>query len=139
MSAYDDDAEVNLVTSSTADATVERVDEPLYPDVYSWVEGWLLQHWRRKKEFWDEKWWDYPEVLSRFEALWRAWEFLRLEGALGMSIFWRDHLESHMRVITAPDGPFWQIRSLDRTGTAPEMWPSAPVDRETAQVTLFRQ
>ena len=27
---------------------------------------------------WAARWWDYPEALARIDALWRAWEHLRL-------------------------------------------------------------
>jgi hypothetical protein len=113
--------------------------ELVFADVYEWVDEWLLPHWRRELEYWDKRWWLYPEVLSRFEALWRAWEFLRLEGALGMSVFWRDHLESHMRVITAENGPFWQVRSsMDYTGEPPAVWPAEPADREAGRIEFVR-
>ena len=42
----------------------------------------------------------------RLEALWRAWEHLRLDPATGMSVWWRDHADHHMRVLMADDGPF---------------------------------
>ncbi|SEF12539.1 protein of unknown function [Arthrobacter alpinus] len=46
-------------------------------------------------------------VLNKgLEALWRAWEFLRLEGATGMSVWWRDHADHHMSVLLSADGPF---------------------------------
>ena len=27
---------------------------------------------------WAARWWEYPEALARVDALWRAWEHLRL-------------------------------------------------------------
>jgi hypothetical protein len=142
MSSFDDDDDVTLASTeppreapeATSVPAAAEVIEPVYPDVYGWVEGWLLPHWRRKKQFWEETWWEIPEVLSRFEALWRAWEALRLAGPLGMSVFWRDHLETHMKSITAPDGPFWQYRSIDKTNVVPPTWPSAPADRQAGRV-----
>jgi hypothetical protein len=32
---------------------------------------------------WAASWWEYPEALARIDALWRAWEHLRLDGATG--------------------------------------------------------
>ncbi|MEJ7784942.1 MAG: DUF4913 domain-containing protein [Solirubrobacteraceae bacterium] len=36
--------------------------------------------------------------MSRLEALWRSWEYLRLDGNLGISVWMRDHLDHHMAV-----------------------------------------
>lgn len=55
---------------------------------------------------WSSRWWEYDEPLQRIEALWRAWEFLRLDSATGMSVWFRDHADHHMRVLMDPDGPF---------------------------------
>ncbi|MDQ0867478.1 NADH:ubiquinone oxidoreductase subunit [Arthrobacter globiformis] len=41
----------------------------------------------------------HPEAVSRIEALWRAWEHLRLDGATGISVWWRDHADHHMNVL----------------------------------------
>ena len=55
---------------------------------------------------WAGDWWRYPEAISRLDALWRAWEALRLEPTFGMSTWWRDHADHHMRMLMAPDGPY---------------------------------
>lgn len=55
---------------------------------------------------WAADWWRYPEAVSRIEALWRAWEHLRLDPATGMSVWFRDHADHHMRVLMNPEwGP----------------------------------
>jgi hypothetical protein len=56
---------------------------------------------------WCMEWYFHPEAVSRVEALWRAWEHLRLDGATGMSVWWRDHADHHMRVLLDPQGPFY--------------------------------
>ena len=50
----------------------------------------------------------HPEAVARVAALWRAWEHLRLDPATGMSIWWRDHADHHMRVLMDPHGPFYK-------------------------------
>lgn len=55
---------------------------------------------------WAADWWKYPEAISRLDALWRAWEALRLDGQFGMSVWWRDHADHHMRYLLDADGPF---------------------------------
>lgn len=65
---------------------------------------------------WDANWWLYPEAISRLDALWRAWEALRLEPAFGMSVWWRDHADHHMRMLMSPDGVFANARSENSAG-----------------------
>ncbi|WP_232847794.1 DUF4913 domain-containing protein [Occultella kanbiaonis] len=59
---------------------------------------------------WAARWWEYDEAVIRLEALWRAWEHLRLDAATGMSVWWRDHADHHMAVLLDPDGPFMGVR-----------------------------
>lgn len=53
------------------------------------------------------------EAVSRIEALWTAWEHLRLDGATGISVWWGDHADHHMRVFLDPQGPFY---NCDKVG-----------------------
>lgn len=55
---------------------------------------------------WSARWWESAEAISRLESVWRAWEHLRLEPALGMSTWWRDHADYHMGILLSPGGPF---------------------------------
>lgn len=55
---------------------------------------------------WSAEWWRSAEAISRLDALWRSWEHLRLDGATGLSSWWRDHADYHMSVLFDPDGPF---------------------------------
>jgi len=136
MGAFDEGEETPAEGTADSAEAMAPVEQPtFYPDMFAWVEGWLLPHWARPKKHWDERWWEYPEVLSRFEALWRAWEYLRLDGALGMSVFWRDHLETHMTSITSQEGPFHAARKVGQNGP-PAPWSSAPVDPEASRILL---
>jgi hypothetical protein len=107
-----------------------QTDEPpemetFYPDVVAFVDEWLLEHFKRnpKTFLWDPRWWEITEAVSRLEALWRAWEFYRLEGMTGMAVFFNDYMNPVMRELTSRDGPFW--RSTDLGGRKlPEKWPS---------------
>jgi hypothetical protein len=65
---------------------------------------------------WAADWWRYPEAISRLDALWRSWEALRLEPTFGMSVWWRDHADHHMRMLMAPDGPFADARDENKGG-----------------------
>ncbi|WP_427005449.1 DUF4913 domain-containing protein [Pseudarthrobacter sp. H2] len=64
----------------------------------------------------------HPEAVSRVEALWRAWEHLRLDGATGMSVWWRDHADHHMRVLLDPKGSFYN-RDISGHRDAPHLEP----------------
>ncbi|MEY9776315.1 DUF4913 domain-containing protein [Arthrobacter sp. MW3 TE3886] len=47
----------------------------------------------------------HPEALIRMEAIWRAREHLRPEPALGVSTWWLNHADPHMR------GTFARVRA----------------------------
>lgn len=83
----------------------------VYPNAGAWVNGWLLPRYRRAleggKRRWDPNWWRYEEAGGALEALWQAWEHLRLEPGTGIAVFYRDYLYPIMDQITGPDGPFW--------------------------------
>jgi hypothetical protein len=57
---------------------------------------------------WCVEWYYHPEAISRLEALWRAWEHLRLDGATGMSVWWKDRADHQMAVLLDPRGPFFR-------------------------------
>lgn len=107
-------------TPSTAIAVPEE-PQLFFGSVDEFVREKLIYTYSRrvgpKGQFrWDENWWMYPEAISRLDALWRAWEALRLEGTFGMSAWWRDHADHHMRMLMAPDGVFAASRSENAQG-----------------------
>jgi hypothetical protein len=55
---------------------------------------------------WCPEWYKHAEALARVECLWRAWEHLRWEPALGLSTWWLHHADPHMASLMAPNGPF---------------------------------
>ncbi|EOR69980.1 hypothetical protein JCM3263A_18750 [Thermobifida fusca] len=70
----------------------------------------------RSSRRWSAEWWRSAEAVSRLDALWRAWEHLRLDGALGMSTWWRDHADYHMNILFPPDGPFGRSEDENKPG-----------------------
>jgi hypothetical protein len=40
------------------------------------------------------------------ECIWRAWEYLRFEAAMGLSTWWLNHADRHMRVLMDKEGSF---------------------------------
>ncbi|MFC0456225.1 DUF4913 domain-containing protein [Arthrobacter liuii] len=87
-------------------------DEPTlyYGSVDEFVREYLRAVYRRaingRSRIWAARWWEYDEAVIRLEALWRSWEHLRQDARTGMSVWWRDHADHHMRVLMDPDGPF---------------------------------
>jgi hypothetical protein len=87
-------------------------DQPglYFPSVDVFVAELLAPTYRRsldgRQRTWCPQWWRHAEAITRLEALWRAWEHLRLDPATGMSVWLRDHADHHMTVLFDPDGPF---------------------------------
>lgn len=92
----------------------EQQPELFYPSVDQFVAGYLIQTYRRKIPVagrgigltWCAQWWRHPEAVSRLTALWRAWEYLRLEPTTGMAVWWRDYADPTMRALFDPNGSF---------------------------------
>lgn len=76
----------------------------------AFLEGYFFKVYRRRVDGasrrWSRSWFESAEAVIRLEALWRAWEHLRQDPALGMSVWLRDHVDPHMAVLLSPDGPF---------------------------------
>jgi len=103
------------------DETTEHEDrEPdlFYGSVEQFVMEKLRHQFKRRvgtrsgSNVWAKDWWNHPEAVSRLEALWRAWEHLRQDPALGMSVWWRDHADYHMNVLLSENGPFAGAENL---------------------------
>jgi hypothetical protein len=106
----------------------------VFPDVDAFVRGFLAPVYRREvsprgESRWDPEWWRHPEAVARLEALHLAWEALRLEGATGMSVWWRDHADYHLAVLMGPTGPFARTSATTESG---EPLPCAPRPAATA-------
>jgi hypothetical protein len=90
-------------------ATGTKTIEPVYPTLAEWVTGRLLPNLERQtgnQHRWCNQWHEHPEAVARLEACWRAWETLRLDPTLGMSVWYRDHHDPCMNSITGSAGPF---------------------------------
>ena len=106
-----DELEPEAAASELGDA--EPADEPpalYYPNVEVFVREQLAPTYRREfgapHRTWCPEWWRHAEAIARLEALWRAWEHLRLDPATGISVWFRDHADHHMSVLLDADGPF---------------------------------
>jgi hypothetical protein len=88
-----------------------RLGELFYPNVLDFVTD-RLSHLVARPDpgagrVWCSAWFQHPEALSRLDSVWRAWEFLRSDAALGISTWWLHHVDPHMRALMDPaTGPF---------------------------------
>lgn len=122
--AFDERAgdEVDVDVDGTRPGATGAKDqpEPVYPTVEAWVVEFLAPTIRRRPTrsgVWCPQWWRHAEAVSRLEALWRAWEFLRLDGTTGMSVWWRDHLNPHLADLIDQDrSPFAQCTANGHVG-----------------------
>jgi len=55
---------------------------------------------------WSARWWESAEAIIRLDAIWRAWETLRLDAGTGLSVWLKDHADYHLAILMSPTGPF---------------------------------
>lgn len=115
----------------------ERPPELVYGSVDEFVRKYLRHVYRRAtsdQRVWAARWWEYDEAVIRLEALWRAWEHLRLDPSTGMSVWWRDHADHHMAVLMDPEGPFAAANHYEHANEADK---GAPLPYEAPPAGLF--
>jgi hypothetical protein len=87
----------------------EQVEDLFYSSTEEWVAEYFAPMFARSlggEHRWCPRWWDHAEAISRLEALWRSWETLRLDPALGIAVWFRDHLDHQLPVLLGSRGPF---------------------------------
>ncbi len=139
----------------TADVDAPRPPEQVemtFATLDDFVTRYIAQVVRRRLSrsvaVWCPTWWLHEEAVARLSVLWRAFEHLKLDPALGLSIWWTQHADPHLAALMDPDrGPFvlcdprdgHSERTLDPlpiTPSPPELWnhpvfnASVPVERE---------
>ncbi|GAA4996720.1 hypothetical protein GCM10023205_82460 [Yinghuangia aomiensis] len=134
MSTVADDPNASGPANGDADAEVELIFSSLDSFVTEYIGQILCRRLNRATAVWCPEWWRHPEALVRLSAMWRAFEYLRVDAALGMSTFWLHHADPHMRVLMDPEfGPFAlcdpreghatrELEPLPMTPSPPEMW-----------------
>ncbi|MEE4493885.1 DUF4913 domain-containing protein [Streptomyces sp. BE230] len=111
--------------------------ELVFRSVDAFYDEYLCQVVRRRVDgvhlAWCPDWWSHPEAIARIATLWRAFEHLRLDPALGMSHWWLHHADPHLAVLmdprtgpftfcAGPDGHSAEIGPLPGNPSPPEMW-----------------
>jgi hypothetical protein len=109
------------MTDPIADSTDKDASDGAEPNGYSeeedftftpeelvdWVEGlvaMLESVDRSQNQYWCSQWWNHPEAVDRFRALYEQWLEAQANG--GMSSWWIDHFDRHTTVLFARRGPF---------------------------------
>lgn len=76
---------------------------PLFDSLEAWVNGYLAQIIEVEigpGMRWCPQWWRHAGAIARLEALWRAWEHLRLsDDPTAVSVWWRDHADYHLTAL----------------------------------------
>ncbi|MDT0612031.1 DUF4913 domain-containing protein [Streptomyces lancefieldiae] len=121
-----------------SEAETESVaDALLFSSLEEFVEDYVTQVIRlpygEVPLAWCPSWWAHPEAVARLTTMWRAMEYLRDDVALGMSVWWRDHFDPHMRMLRDPlAGPFAACRQagghIDQPPLPTEAPPSGMLD-----------
>jgi hypothetical protein len=105
-------AAVETEASAERSAEEQKPPELVYGSTEEFLHEQLLPTYVRdvdgRAAKWCIEWYFHPEALSRVEAMWRAREHLRLDGATGISVWWKDHADHHMNVLLDPRGPFYK-------------------------------
>lgn len=106
----DEHAQALTAAAAGGDGEPEaEATEPVFASVQDWVSGFFIAVFTRAiggEHRWCSRWWAHDEAHIRLEALWRAWEHLRLDPQTGMAVWLRDHLDHQLPRLTAPTGPF---------------------------------
>ena len=94
----------------TPPAVSDEPPPPRYPTLGEFVDEFLLEIcWTDvdvSSKTWCPQWWKHPAAIVRLEALHRSFEHLRLDPAVGISSWLRDHADYHLPVLTDPNGTF---------------------------------
>ncbi|MEU6824019.1 DUF4913 domain-containing protein [Streptomyces atriruber] len=88
----------------------ERRATLIFPSVEAFVTDYIAHIVQRRTDdrshVWCPSWWTHGEAVARLTALWRAFEYLSGDPALGMSTWWLHHADPHLAVLLDPRGPF---------------------------------
>lgn len=123
----------SLEAAGEGEGQPEEPPAPYYSNLGIFVSEYLFPLYRRDLDSplnrWCEEWWKHEEAQIRLDALWRAWEHLRLDAGTGPSVWLRDHLDHHMTVLLAADGPFARCKADKHEHELLEQLPSNPPPR----------
>ncbi|MFD0856323.1 DUF4913 domain-containing protein [Actinomadura adrarensis] len=103
-------------TNQHDDVSNDERPQPLYPTLDAWLTHHFIPMYRRTlggEYRWCAQWWKHAEAISRLTALWYSWEAMRLQGATGISLWYRDHLDHQLPILLGARGPFYQCTETE--------------------------
>jgi hypothetical protein len=126
-------------TDSQASADDDLAPAAVFGSLEEFVAVYLLPLYRRgvsgQGTTWCAEWWRHPEAWVRLDALWRSWEYLRLDPATGMSVWLRDHADPHMAVLLSADGPFRGCKPQEHARRPLAPLPTTPIPTDVRDPT----
>ncbi|UUW93017.1 DUF4913 domain-containing protein [Pimelobacter simplex] len=125
------DAEHRALAAALAAPVVEEAPPaPRFATVELFVTKFVLPNLVHRyavtRVRWCEKWWEHAEAITRLEALWEAFEVMRLQPAPSFSTWLRDHFDVHMRTLTDPEGVFYNCDYKKEHHEPQKPWSSVP-------------
>jgi hypothetical protein len=128
-----------LAPDVAGDETGEELPDPVFGSLEPFVNDYLLVLYRRTASghgrTWCAQWWRHPEAWVRLDALWRSWEYLRLDPATGISVWLRDHADPHMNVLLSAEGPLRGCKPDEHSSRALSTLPSTPIPADVEDPT----
>ncbi len=106
-------ADVAAAVFSRPPTKSHQSDEPMYDTLDDWVSEYFAPTFGRPiggELRWCAQWGEHAEAVTRLEALWRSWESLRLEPALGMATWLTHHLDPQLTALLSRSGTFAQCQ-----------------------------
>ncbi len=109
--AFEDPTPVGAPGGRSSTPDRDRAPTLVYRDPITFFTDLLAPSYVREVNngseiLWCPEWYKHPEALARMECIWRTWEHLRLEPALGLSSWWLHHADPHLSILMSPSGPF---------------------------------
>ena len=101
------------VFSGPATSGPATVAEPMYDTLDGWVGEYFAPTFTRPiggEIRWCTQWAEHAEAVTRLEALWRSWETLRLDPAVGMATWLTNYLDPQLAALLSRSGTFAQCQ-----------------------------
>lgn len=98
------------------------------------VEKYVAHTYRREvsrkgtegKIRWCPQWWDHAEAVGRLDALWMAWEQMRLGEGSEMAAWWTQFADPLMAALFDPEGVFKYCSVADGHRPSMKVLPTVP-------------
>ena len=98
------------------------------------VEKYIAHTYRREvsrpgtegKIRWCSQWWDHAEAVGRLDALWMAWEEMRLGEGSEMAAWWTQFADPLMAALFDPEGVFKYCSVSDGHRPSMKVLPTVP-------------